>query len=108
MSVVYSVVMFTRIGSILKTKPTSPRGSGTFVALQVRQVAKEVLNKILAIYPEDLSRKVKVKSFKNGVLYIVAPPILSAELFARSGGLKKDLNETLGKRIVREIRFRRG
>lgn len=100
--------MFTRISSIIKTKPARSRGPNTLVALQVRQAAKELLNKILASYPEDLGREVKVKSFKNGTLYIVAPPILSAELFARASGLKKDINSVLDKRIVKDIRFRKG
>jgi len=98
--------MFTRIGSIIKSTPKRSRSPDAFLALQVRQVAKESLGRILREYPEDLSNKIKVKSFKNGVLLVVAPSLLSAELHARSDGLKKDINRAFKKNVVEKIRFR--
>jgi len=98
--------VFTRIGSILKTTPKRSRSPDAFLALQVRQISKESLGKILREYPEDLSKKIKVKSFKNGVLVVIAPSLLSAELHARSDGLKGDINRALGRNIIEKIRFR--
>ena len=98
--------MFTRIGSILKTTPKRSRSPDAFLALQVRQISKESLGKILREYPEDLSKKIKVKSFKNGVLVVIAPNLLSAELHARSDGLKKDINWAFKKNVVEKIRFK--
>jgi len=98
--------VFTRIGSILKTTPKRSRSPDAFLALQVRQISKESLGKILREYPEDLSKKIKVKSFKNGVLVVIAPNLLSAELHARSDGLKKDINRAFKKNVVEKIRFK--
>src|SRR3989344_5539653 len=98
--------MFTRIGSILKTTPAGRRNSGSFLALQVRQAAKGILDKILNDYPEDFAKKVKVKTFKGGVLTVVAPQLMSAELHMRSSGLKKDINKVLGNKLVNGIRFK--
>ena len=98
--------MFTRISSIIKSTPKRSRSPDAFLALQVRQISKESLGKILREYPEDLSKKIKVKSFKNGVLVVIAPSLLSAELHTRSEGLKKDINKGLAKKVVEKIRFR--
>jgi len=103
---IYFKEMFTRIGFILKTTPRRSKSSEPLLALQVRQVAKESLGKILREYPEDLDKKIKVKSFKNGVLVVIAPSLLSAELHTRSEGLKKDINKGLAKKVVEKIRFR--
>lgn len=98
--------MFTRIGSILKTTPKGSKNSGAFLALQVRQAAKEVLDRVLGEYPEDISKTVKVKSFKNNTLTITCPTLLSAELHTRSEGLKKDINGAFGRNVVGKIRFK--
>lgn len=98
--------MFTRIGSILKTTPRRQKSADSLFALQIRQITKEVLDKILEDYPEEFSKSVKVKSFKNGVLSVVSPRLLSVELHTRSGGLIKDINKALGKNIIERIRFR--
>lgn len=98
--------MFTRLGSILKTTPGRRRNSGPFLALQVRQAANEVLDKILTDYPEEFAKKVKVKIYKNGVLTISSPQLMSAELHMRSEGLKKDINGVLGKELVKDLRFK--
>lgn len=76
------------------------------MALQVRGAAKKILEGICVDLEEDLVKSVKVKSFKNGVLNIVAPGLLSAELYMRSSGLKKEINEILGKNLVKKIRFK--
>ena len=105
-SVVYSVVMFTRLGSILKTTPSRRRNSGPFLALQVRQAAKEILDRVLSNYPPEFAKKVKVKTYKRGVLTISSPQLMSAELHMRSEGLKKDINGVLGKELINGIRFK--
>lgn len=98
--------MFIRIGSILKTAPRRSKSGESLLALQVRQAAKDILDRVLADYPEDLAKKVKAKTFKNQTLTIVSPTLLSAELYTRSEGLKKEINETLGKDLVKKIRFK--
>lgn len=98
--------MFTRLGSIIKTTPERRKYSGSFLALQVRQAAKEILDRLLSEYPQDFAKKVKVKTYKNGVLTISSPQLMSAELHMRSEGLKKDINGVLGEELVNGIRFK--
>lgn len=98
--------MFARLGSILKTTPERRRNSGAFLALQVRQAAKGVLDHLLNDYPSEFAKKVKVKTYKNGVLVISSPQLMSIELHMRSEGLKKDINGVLGKELVKDLRFR--
>ncbi len=98
--------MFTRIGSLLKSVPTRSRAPGPILALQIRQAAKEVLDKVLSDYPEDLAKKVKVKTFKNGVLTVTSPQLMSAELQMRSEGLKRDINKIIRGDLVKRIVFR--
>lgn len=78
------------------------------VALQVRAAAKKALAKICADLPDDIVAQIKVKSFKNGVLNIAAPSLVSSELYMRSGELKKGINDVLGRSIVKNLRFRAG
>ena len=98
--------MFTRVGNILKSAPSRAKSADSMRALQVRQASKEVLDKVLDDYPEDIAKSVKIKTFKNGTLTIVSPTLLSAELHARSEELKKEINRVLEKRMVEKIRFR--
>ncbi|OGD85532.1 hypothetical protein A2164_00795 [Candidatus Curtissbacteria bacterium RBG_13_35_7] len=98
--------MFTRVNNILNTLPKRKKGAGTFLALRVRQTTKEVLDKMCRDYPEEVARSVKVKTFKNGILTVQSPQLLSAELHTRSGELKEDINRVLGKDVVEKIRFR--
>jgi len=99
--------MFVRLGSVLKIAPKRTKTPSTFLALQVRQAAKEVIDKVMADYPEEVAKKVKVKTFKNNTLFIVCPTLMSAELHARSEGLRDDINKTLGREIIKKFRFRK-
>lgn len=99
--------MFTRINSILKTTPRRSKSNQSILALQIRQVAKQELDKILKDYPEEITKTVKIKSFKNNTLYIVSPTLLSAELHTRSEGLRDDINKSLGGEIIKKFRFRK-
>lgn len=99
--------MFIRLGSVLRVAPKRTKSPSTFLALQVRQAAKEILDKMLMSYPEEVAKKVKVKSFKNNTLYIVAPTLMSTELHTRSEGLREDINKTLGREIIKKFRFRK-
>ncbi len=100
--------MFIRLGSILKTAHTRPGKGVPLYALQVRQVGQEILDKVCIEYPEEVAKKVKVKTFKNGTLTVVSPQLLSAELHTRSEGLKEDINRALKKNLVEKIRFKVG
>jgi len=100
--------VFKRIGSILKTSNTRRKSGNTLLALQVRQVAQEIIDKTCQKYPEEIAKKVKVKTLKNGTLIIVSPQLLSAELYTSSAGLKKDINHALKKNLITKIRFKVG
>ena len=98
--------MFIRISSVLKTVPRRSKSGDSLLALQVRGAAKKILEGMCVDLGEDVAGSVKVKSFKNGVLNIVAPGLLSTELYMRSSGLKKEINRVLGEEIIGKIRFK--
>ena len=98
--------MFKPVGSIIASRGRFGKSSGAILALQVRGAAKKILEGVCVDLGEDVAGSVKVKSFKNGVLNIVAPGLLSTELYMRSSGLKKEINRVLGEEIVGKIRFK--
>lgn len=98
--------MFKPVGSIIANKGRYGKSSEAILALQVRGAAKKILEGICADLGEGVVKSAKVKSFKNGVLNIVAPGLLSAELYMRSGELKKAINEELGGVLVKDLRFK--
>ena len=96
--------MFKPIGSLI-FEPSISRKSGTIGALRVRQAAKEVIERQLNDLPEDILKQIQIKTFKNGVLRISAPPILSGELHMASGEILKNVNFKLGSMAVKKIYF---
>ena len=78
------------------------------MALQVRQTAKETIERELFDMPKELVDLVRIKSFKNGLLVVSASPLVAAELSMRAEGLKKSINLALGGIIIRSLRFRVG
>ena len=100
--------MFKPIGSLIKEIPSRSRIPRAILALQVRQAAKESLRVVCSDLPKEILESVKATSFKNGVLTLIAPSLVCAELHLRSEGLIKDINKALGKKIVNKIRFRVG
>ena len=57
--------MFTRIGTILNTTPRKSKQTDSLKALQIRQAAKDILDKVLKDYPIEITKEVRIKSFKN-------------------------------------------
>lgn len=97
---------FKAVGSLIGSAGIRSKNSGAILALKVRQLAKETIERELFDFPGDLADSVKVKSFKNGVLTIGCPTIVAVELQMRSGGLRESINGALGKNFVRVLRFR--
>jgi len=79
---------------------------GTLLALQVRQVAKEVFSENLRDFGVDVLNLIKVKTYRGGTLHVVAPSVVCAELHMRSGELVDDINKKLGMRIVKGLSFK--
>ena len=98
--------MFKPIGSIIKSLPQRSKTPQIILALQIRQAAKEVLCEVCADLPIDVIDGIKVSTFKSGVLTLVAPNLVSAELQMRSEGLIGGVNKELGKKIVKRLRFK--
>lgn len=98
--------MFTSLGSLLSTLPKRSRVPEAIVALHVRRAFGEALAKTCGdIYPAVLAQ-VKAKSFKDGVLTVEGSSLVCAELTMRSGDVARILNEMLGRKAVKAIRFK--
>lgn len=97
---------FKPVGSLLGSLTRRSKTPGAILALQVRQAAKETIERELFDMPKDMVDLIRIKSFKNGLLVVNAPPLVAAELSMRSGGLEKAINKALGGSIVRSLRFR--
>lgn len=100
--------MFTSIGSLLKVLPRRSKTPNAIIALHVRQAFSDSLLVVWPDLPGELLAKIKASVFKNGVLTIVSPQLVSAELSMRSGGLIAHINKVLGRRVVNKLRFRNG
>lgn len=98
--------MFKPVGSLIGSLARRSKTPEAILALKVRQAAKKTIERELFDMPEDLVGLIRVKSFKNGLLVVSAPPLLAAELSMRSGGLEKAINRTLGETVVRSLRFK--
>ncbi len=97
--------MFKPIRSLI-FEPSINRKSGTIGALRVRQAAKEVIERHLNDFPEDILKQVQIKTFKNGVLGITAPPVISGELHMASFEILKNINFKLKSQVVKKIYFK--
>ncbi len=98
--------MFTRVGVLLKTLPRRSRTPGVILALHVRSAFDDSLKKNCGDLPADVLKAVKAVSFKSGVIIVKTPTLVAAELQMRSGGLIKEINMVLGRRVVTRLRFR--
>ena len=96
--------MFTKVGSLIGTPRN--REPKILTAIKVRLFAKEVIARELADLPLEITEKIQVKTFKNGVLTISATSMVAAELKMRSGGLVDAINKSVGVRVLKSIRFR--
>ena len=100
--------MFTPVGILLKTLPRRSKTSNFMMALHVRRAFAESLLRVCSDLPPEVLNTIKASIYKNHILTIVCPSLVSAELQMRAGGLMKDINEALGKKIVYKLRFRVG
>ncbi|OGD87500.1 hypothetical protein A2870_04085 [Candidatus Curtissbacteria bacterium RIFCSPHIGHO2_01_FULL_41_11] len=98
--------MFTQVGDLIKTLPKRSKTPDAIVALHVRRAFFDSLKKVCGDLPESVLKTARPTSFKKGVLTVKSPGLMSSELQMRAGGLMRDINETLGKKIVRSLRFR--
>ena len=98
--------MFKPVGSIIGNLRLRSKSQGAILALQVKRIAQEQIAKTVQDLPEEATVQIKVKSFRNGQLTILAPTLISLELKMRSEGLKSEINKAFGKDIVEKMRFR--
>ena len=97
--------MFKPVGSIIGNLHLRSKSQGAIFALQVKRTAQEIIAKTFQDLPRKAILQIKVKSFKNGQLTIIAPTLVSLELKMRSEGLKNGINKAFGKEIIEKIRF---
>lgn len=98
--------MFKPIGVLLGGLAKHSKSSEVILALQVRHAAKDCLKKECRDMPDNLIDLVKVASYKNGTLKLIAPSLVCAELQMRSGGLTDGINRRLGRKLVFRIRLK--
>jgi len=98
--------MFKKVGGLLTQFPNRSKAPDVMVALQVRNIAKEVIKKSLVDLPKEVPETIKASTFKNGTLTIKAPQLTVSELKMRSSGLINDINEAIGKKVIFRLRFR--
>ena len=98
--------MFRPVGSLIGNLHLRSKSQGAILALQIKRIAQEQIAKTVQDLPKVAIAQIKVKSFRNGQLTILAPTLVSAELKMRSEGLKDAINKTVGKEVIRRIVFR--
>lgn len=100
--------MFRPVGSLIKLSPRYQKSQGALSALAVRQIARDCLLRMCGDYPEAVAKKVKVTTYKNGVLTVIAPSVVSADLYTRSGDLVDTVNKKVGGKILKKVLFKAG
>ena|SRR3990167_9954357 len=98
--------MFKPIGSLIREIPTRSKTPKAILALQVRQAVMDCIKKECSDLPEEIIKSIKPSTFKNNILTLITPTLVSSELHARSEGLIKEINKALGRKIVSRLRFR--
>ena len=106
MSIVFFKEMFRPVGSLIDNLRLSPKSQDAILALQIKRVAEEQITKVFEDLPKEAIAQIKVKSFRNNKLTILAPTLISAELKMRSEGLKSAINGAFGEDVVKKIIFR--
>ncbi len=98
--------MFKRVGTLIRPSIRYSKSENVLSALRIRQICQESIGRMCRDDPVDLVKKIKVTSYKNGVLTVLAPTIAGAELHMRSGELIDDINGRFGKKVLRSIKFK--
>lgn len=100
--------MFTPVGTLIKTLPRRSKMPEAIVAIHVRLAFRTALSKVCADLPTEFLVKVKPRNFKGGTLTIGAPALTATELSMHSGRLIEEINKTLGRAVVKRLKFRVG
>ena len=98
--------MFKPVGSLIGNLHLHTKSKDAIFALKVKKAVEDVIPNVCRDLPKEAIAQIKVKSFRNGQLTILAPTLVSLELKIRSEGLKDQINKALAKDIVKTIRFR--
>ena len=98
--------MFRPVGSLIGNLHLHTKSKDAIFALKVKKTAEDVIPNVCHDLPKEAISQIKVKSFRNGQLTVLAPTLVSAELKMRSEGLKDAINKTFGKEVIRRIVFR--
>ena len=98
--------MFKRVGSLIGNWHLRTKSKDAIFALKVRKAAEDVISKVCHDLPNEAIAQIRVKSFRNGQLTILAPTLVAVELKMRSEGLKSAINGAFGKEIVKKLVFR--
>ena len=104
--IVFFKEMFRPVGSLIGNLHLHTKSKDAIFALKVKKVAKDAIEKICGDLPQEAISQIKVKSFRNGQLTVLAPTLVAVELKMRSEGLKDQINKAFGKEIVSRIIFR--
>ena len=98
--------MFRPVGSLIGNLHLHTKSKDAIFALKVKKTAGDLILNVCQDLPKEAIAQIKVKSFKNGQLTILAPTLVSLELKMRSGGLKNEINQALGKEIIKRLVLR--
>lgn len=98
--------MFKRVGSLIKASPRHEKSEDAIVAIQVRQIAKGSIERTCRDLPLSVLKDIKVTTYRDGELTVVAPSIVCAELLMRSDELIDNVNSKVGAKVLRSVRFR--
>ncbi|MBI2598873.1 DUF721 domain-containing protein [Candidatus Curtissbacteria bacterium] len=96
--------MFTPINKLIVT-PRKSKTSEILFTLSVRKAFGDVLREEKGL-PKEIIKAARATSFKNGELTVKVVGLARAELLMRAGGLIRDINKMLGRRVVWKIKFR--
>jgi hypothetical protein len=94
--------------TFFELKDLIPKSAGRF-QLQGELKASMVVNRASAfikdIFPEEVSCYIRIKKFKDGVLWIaVMNSAVAQSVHMRSFQMKKELNISFGEELVKNIR----
>ena len=95
--------MFKPVGSLIGNLRLHTKSQDAIFALKVKRVAGDVIVNVCQDLPKEALAQIKVKSFRNGQLTILAPTLVSLELKMRSEGLKDQINKVFAKDIIKKI-----
>lgn len=98
--------MFTPLGTLLKTLPRRSKTPKAIVAIHVRRAFGESLKIVCSDLPDEITKEIKPSVYKKGVLTIVCPQMVAVELSMRAGGLVEQINKTLGRAVVKSLKFK--